>query len=98
MAAHRSGLWLLRPAAGGVAGWTQVAIDARSSGIEHAAVVADLDGDGTGELYVANDVGREVNRYTWSGGSPVKETILRQPQELQYLTWNLMPVPVDLLP
>jgi hypothetical protein len=97
-AAHKSGLWLLRPSADPQGEWSRTRIDERSSGIEHASLLADLDGDGRAELYVANDGGREVNRYTWRSGSPLKETLFRYPAEQDYITWNIMPVPVDLAP
>jgi hypothetical protein len=96
-ATHKSGLWLLRPGDDPRAAWAASAIDRDSSGIEHAALLTDLDGDGVDELYVADDDHHEVNRYRWKQGSPVKETIYRYPQRADYLTWNIMPVPVELI-
>jgi hypothetical protein len=96
-ATHASGLWLLRPGDDPRAAWSVSAIDRDSSGIEHAALLADLDGDGVDELYVANDDHHEVNCYRWKQGSPVKETIYRYPKDADYLTWNIMPAPAPLI-
>jgi hypothetical protein len=71
-AAHKSGVWLLRPGADPHATWDKTLIDANSSGFEHAAVFADLDEDGVDELYVANDDRGEIDRYIWVDGEPIK--------------------------
>lgn len=97
-AAKDTGLWLLRPGSDPRAGWSVSLIDADSKGFEHAALLADLDGDGIAELYVASDDAREVRRYTWVGGQPVRETIYTRPTATPILTWNLMPVPQELVP
>ena len=97
-AAKDTGLWLLRPGADPRAGWSVSLIDSDSKGFEHAAVLADLDGDGTDELYVASDNDREVRRYAWEGDEPVRETIYTRPDATPILTWNLMPVPAELVP
>ena len=97
-AAKDTGLWLLRPGADPRAGWSVSLIDSDSKGFEHAAVLTDLDGDGTDELYVASDNDREVRRYAWEGDEPVRETIYTRPDATPILTWNLMPVPAELVP
>jgi len=97
-AAHKSGLWLLRPGADPRAEWTKTSIDANSSGFEHAAILADLDENGIDELYVANDDDGEVNRYLWVDGEPLKETLYKYPAGLSGFTWNITAAPVDLLP
>jgi hypothetical protein len=97
-AAKDTGLWLLRPAADPRAEWSVSLIDADSKGFEHAALLTDLDGDGTDELYVASDDAREVRRYTWVAGQPARETIYSRPDATPILTWNLMPVPQELVP
>jgi hypothetical protein len=94
-AANKSGLWLLRPADGG---WEKTSIDRDSSGFEHAAILADLDEDGRDELYVASDRHDEIRRYVWQDGEARRETIYRHTDGLSRFTWNLMPVPVDILP
>ena len=59
----------------------------------------DLDGNGKDELYVANDSGGEVNQYTWKAdGTTDKVQIYAHPEGLSGFTWNIMSVPVDLIP
>jgi len=96
-AAHKSGLWLLEPTAGDDL-WKRTQIDGVSGGFEHAALLTDLDGDGSDELYVANDKGAEVNRYVWIDGRPVKETLYSYPDGLKGFTWNIMVAPLDVIP
>jgi len=88
-AAHKSGVWLLRPDSDPRHPWTVTSVDRDSSSIEHAALLADLDGDGADELYVANDDHLEVNRYVWRAGAPVKETIYTYPKGSDFMTWNI---------
>jgi hypothetical protein len=97
-AAHKSGLWLLEPGAEPNDAWSITSIDRNSGGFEHAAILTDLDGDGIDELYVANDNAGEINRYRWQDGSPVKETLYTHPEGLSGFTWNITPVPVELIP
>jgi hypothetical protein len=97
-AAKDTGLWLLRPGADPRARWSVSLIDSDSKGFEHAALLADLDGDGTDELYAASDKDREVRRYVWEGDKAVRETIYARPEKTPILTWNLMPVPQELVP
>ncbi len=97
-AAHKSGLWLLEPGDDPHGQWSITSIDRNSGGFEHAAILTDLDDDGVDELYVANDNAGEVNRYRWQDGSPVKETLYTHPEGLSGFTWNIMPVPVGLVP
>ena len=97
-AAHKSGLWLLSPGDDPRSTWSMSSIDRDSSGFEHASILADLDGDGADELYVANDDAGRVDRYVWQAGAPVKETLYTHPEGLSGFTWNLMPVPVELIP
>ena len=97
-AAFSSGIWLLRPPSQPGGEWSAEVIDADSSGFEHAAILTDLDGDGTDELYVASDKHKEVRRYVWRDGRAVRETIYRRPDARPIFTWNLTPVPVGLIP
>jgi hypothetical protein len=92
-AGMRSGLWLLRPgAAPATAPWEKSQIDAKSGGFEHASILADLDGDGRDELYVASDNQGEVRRYVWQDGRWAREVIhSRQPAGSAF-TWNINPV------
>jgi hypothetical protein len=97
-AAFSSGVWLLRPGSDPRGKWTKQQIDADSAGFEHAAILTDLDEDGRDELYVASDRHKELRRYTWNGERLVRETIYRRPDDRPVFTWNLMPVPVALIP
>jgi hypothetical protein len=94
-ATSKSGLWLLRP---GKAPWDKELIDANSSGFEHASILADLDGDGRDELYVASDDQREVRRYDWTPQGWRHEVLLKYDDKLSRFTWNIMAVPTALLP
>ena len=96
--AFSSGVWLLRPGDQPGAEWSAEVIDADSAGFEHAALLTDLDGDGKDELYVASDKHKEVRRYVWRDGTIARETIYRRPDARPVFTWNLMPVPVELIP
>jgi hypothetical protein len=98
-AAFGSGLWLLRPGQDPMQPWDVSLIDKNSGGFEHAALLTDLDGNGEDELYVASDKHKEVRRYTWDGGRLVPETIYRRDSSGGgVFTWNIMPVPVSLVP
>ena len=97
-AAFSSGLWLLRPGDDPMAPWRVESIDRESGGFEHAAILTDLDGDAVDELYVASDKHKQVRRYVWNGRRLVREVIYRRPDDRSIFTWNLMPVPVELVP
>ncbi|MFP6624257.1 MAG: VCBS repeat-containing protein, partial [Myxococcota bacterium] len=96
VAGFLSGLWLLRPQSLGL--WKVVSIDRNSGGFEHAAILADLDEDGRDELYVASDNEKLVRRYAWDGKRLVRRVIHRHEQPGSVYTWNLMPVPIELVP
>jgi len=96
-AAFSSGLWLLEPGSNPRGEWSVESIDRESSGFEHASVIADLDGDGRDELYVAADEQGEVRRYVWRDGRPRRETIYRRELPRSMMTWNIMPAPAFLL-
>lgn len=97
-AAFSSGVWLYRPGDDPNAAWDAELVDRDSAGFEHAAILADLDGDGKDELYVASDRHKEVRRYVWDGTRLVREVIYTRPDDRPIFTWNLMPVPVGLVP
>jgi len=97
-ATFSSGVWLLRPGSDPKGAWKSELVDADSAGFEHAALISDLDGDGIGELYVASDQHKELRRYTWQGGRPVREVIYKRADDRPIFTWNLMPVPAELIP
>jgi hypothetical protein len=97
-AAKDTGVWLLRPGAEPSSPWQVSLIDGKSKGFEHATLAADLDGDGTAELYVASDDDKQIRRYVWSGAGFEGETIYERPGADTLLTWNLTAVPVALIP
>jgi len=97
-AAHKSGLWLLKPGEDPHASWTVTQIDADSGGFEHAALLCDLDNDGLDELYVADDKGKKINRYIFEDGEIKKEKLFSYPERLSGFTWNIMPVAVGIIP
>jgi len=93
-----SGVWLIEPASGPGKTWPMTLIDEDSGGFEHAAILTDLDGNGVEELYVASDDDGEIRRYVWKDGKPVREVIHKHEEDFNGFTWNLMPVPVELMP
>ncbi|MCA9574165.1 MAG: VCBS repeat-containing protein [Polyangiales bacterium] len=96
-AAMRSGLWLLRPGSDPRGEWSVERIDQESGGFEHASTVADLDGDGRDELYVAADNQGELRRYVWVNNRPRRQMIHSRAEPRQRMTWNITAVPVSLL-
>jgi len=82
----KGGIWrLLRGKPGKP--WQKLLVTKDSSGFEHAAGVADLDGDGRQELYVSADVQDEIRRYVWDGKA-FSATVLA-PMERSDLTWDI---------
>ena len=68
----KSGIWMFRP---GTAHWKKEQIAFSSSGFEHATVIADLENNGTKEIYVAADDQHELQRFSWDGQRFTKEVI-----------------------
>jgi hypothetical protein len=96
-ATAKAGLWLLRPGASG-SRWQRDRIASDSSGFEHAALLADLDGDGRDELYVASDEQNEVRRYSWRDGTWKKDVLYRYEGGMPGFTWNLSAVRASIVP
>ena len=96
-ASFSKGLWLLRPGKNPKAEWGVESIDRDSGGFEHAALLTDLDGDGTDELYVAADVQGELRRYVWTGGRAKREVILKREIPMSRMTWNITAAPKSIL-
>lgn len=97
VATFSQGVWLLRPGRDPRGEWSAENVDPESAGFEHAALVADLDGNGADELYVAADEQGEVRRYVWVNGRPRREVIQRREVPRSRMTWNIMPIPVSML-
>lgn len=89
-AGYKTGLYVMELGEDGQ--WTPTLIDADSGGFEHATHVADMDGDGKLEIYVANDVDKKnergaLRRYLWNGTSFDRSEISEI--EALHITWNL---------
>jgi hypothetical protein len=82
--AMSTGLWLFEQDG---TGWKKTLIDAASSGFEHPVHLADLDGDGQLEIYVASEDQHELREYRWQNGAFVK-TVLA-PLADGDITWNI---------
>jgi hypothetical protein len=79
-----SGLWLFEQDG---AGWKKTLIDATSSGFEHPVCLADLDGDGALEIYVAAEDQHELRQYRWQNGGFQKSVVTQlHPGDI---TWNI---------
>jgi hypothetical protein len=79
-----SGIWLFTQEGDG---WTKTLIDKNSSGFEHPVYLADLDGDGTPEIYVASEDQHELRRYRWKDGKFDKQVVI--PLKDGDITWNI---------
>ncbi len=84
-ASMHAGLWLLRRRDDGT--FEKSLIDANSSGFEHATDVADLDGDGRAEIYVASDDQGELRCYEWKDGKFTHRKLATIPE--RHITWNI---------
>lgn len=84
-AGYKSGLWVLERSEDGT--FEGNLVDAKSGGFEHATHVADLDKDGTVEIYVAADTQKEFRRYVWNGTDFDRSKIA--PIGDGKITWNL---------
>lgn len=89
VASFSKGLWLLRPGKDPKGEWGIENIDRDSGGFEHAALFADLDGDGKDELYVAADNQGELRRYVWVNDRPKREVIQKRDIPMSRMTWNI---------
>lgn len=83
----KDGVWRLSPGATLNGPWKKTQIDKASSGFEHAAGLADMDGDGKPELYVAADDQDEVRQYRWNGTELARKVIYQLGQS--DLTWSI---------
>jgi hypothetical protein len=79
-----SGLWLFEQADGT---WKRTLIDAKSSGFEQPVDLADLDGDGALEIYVAAEDQHEVRQYRWQHGAFAMSVVA--PLAAGDITWNI---------
>jgi FG-GAP-like repeat len=87
-AAMKTGLWYLDTEDGKT--WTKTLIDAQSSGFEHASYVADLDGDGNSELYVAADDQKELRVYVYDKAAGTWDKQVIGAIDGSTFTWNIV--------
>jgi hypothetical protein len=80
----KKGIWLFER--DGV-GWSVKNIDDNSSGYEHPLHLADLDGDGALEIYVASEDQGELSCLRWKGGKFEKSVVI--PLNKGDITWNI---------
>jgi hypothetical protein len=81
---QRSGLYLLEQTADG---WSKRHIDRASSGFEHPVTLADIDQDGTLEVYVVSEDQNQLRQYTIKNGRIAKKVVTRlAPGDI---TWNV---------
>jgi hypothetical protein len=84
--AFSSGVWVIEQAGGN---YSKTCIDSETGGFEHAAYVADVDGESGLELYVADDTGGVIDRYVYDGKGYVKSVVNRRPVAGQAMVWNI---------
>ena len=96
-AAFSSGIWMLRPGRDPRGEWSIENVDRESAGFEHASYIADLDEDGTDELYVAADEQGELRRYVWVNGRARRSVIHRRDHARSRMTWNITSIPASML-
>jgi hypothetical protein len=80
----KKGIWLFEKQG---LNWKVTNIDDNSSGYEHPLHLADLDGDGIPEIYVAAEDQGELNFLRWKDGKFVKELVV--PLNKGDITWNI---------
>jgi hypothetical protein len=88
----KKGLFLLDPTKDAKTGkltWQVRQFETNSSGFEHAAYGADLDGDGRPELYVAADDQHELNRYVFDPATQAFVKTRLGTLENAVFTWNI---------
>ena len=80
----KSGVWLFEREG---TSWKSTLIDGQSSGFEHPLLVADVDGDGRVEIYVAAEDQHELRRYDWKDGRFDSSVVI--PLHPGDITWNV---------
>ncbi|MET0342534.1 MAG: VCBS repeat-containing protein [Polyangiales bacterium] len=77
-ACARTGVWVFQHGGLPEQAWSVQQLDKEPTGLQQAAVLADLDENGRDELYVSADDQGEVRRYTWEGGKAAREVIVKR--------------------
>ena len=83
----KAGVWRLSPPASRGGAWEKSIVDKSLTGFENAAGVADLDGDGKPELYVAADDQDEVVQLSWNGTTFDRKSLYGM--DKSDLTWTV---------
>ena len=91
------GVWLLEPGRDANGEWSSENIDRDSGGFEHAAYFTDLDGDGSEELYIADDNAGELHRYIWHADRPRRSLVTQRDRPRERMVWNITSIPVSAL-
>lgn len=87
-AAFTTGIWMFTP--GDSLPWSSTSLTRATGGFEHATLLADIDGDGAQELYVADDAHGRLVRFRWNEGRlGDAEVILTRTVPQSAITWNL---------
>ncbi|MDI7268522.1 MAG: FG-GAP-like repeat-containing protein [Myxococcota bacterium] len=86
-ATKNAGVFLLRLDERGEAAVEPV--DADSAGFEHATLVADLDADGTAEIYVAADKQAALRRYVWNPATRTFDRSTILDLGINRITWGV---------
>jgi hypothetical protein len=87
-AAFTTGIWMLEP--GASLPWSITNLTRSTGGYEHASLLADMDGDGALELFVADDTHGRLVRFTWQDGRlSAPEVIATRAAPQSAMTWNL---------
>ena len=84
--AFSSGVWLIKHVG---EAYKLSSIDPKSSGFEHAAYMADIDGDGQKELYVADDKRGIISTYEYIAGMYRPKIIFRRANPGEAMVWNI---------
>jgi hypothetical protein len=85
-AAFTAGVWVVEKDG---ESWNKTCIDEKSGGFEHAAYLADMNGDQKLELYVADDRGGAVRQYIFSSGSYDTKVVSKRLVPAQAMVWNI---------
>jgi len=85
-AAFSAGVWVIERDG---ASWKKTCIDEKSGGFEHAAYLADMDGNGKLELYVADDRGGALRQYIYNGSGYDTKVVNKRLVPAQAMVWNI---------
>lgn len=65
----------------------------QTAGFEHSTVFYDIDGNGSDELFVADDENKRIQMWYWDAGRErMRKVVLLDRSDQFYLTWSVMPL------